>query len=131
MKLFDAEKAKPVMEKLCNLHYSNFGITRKVALFTKRINEEAEFCINEEFKIANKYVKRDENNTPIVQNGMIIFNNAEDGKKFEQEMSDLRNTEIEGLEKLTLNFYDIKDEDIDLTPNEIGILEAVIDWKED
>lgn len=116
------------LEELTNKHYRNFAIALKLAELKKIASEKTDFYINQEKSLILQYAGKDENGNPKVNvQGQISFDKAEDAQKFSDEINDLKNTEVEIGEQITIHIPDDIKEDQDmLSPNEIIQLSDVI-----
>jgi hypothetical protein len=93
-----------------------------------RIEEEYKFFVDEQLKIINEHVARDENNKPKIQNGNFIFDNMEEKQHYEVDLQMLLDTDIADFVKIDLSEKDfIKPTDIP-TPDTMIQLDSFINW---
>ena len=80
----------------------------------------------------NLYAKKNEQGEPIIlEGGRITLKDIESKKKFDEEISKLRNLEIEDIVRVELSEKDFADSSKIPTPSELLALESVIDFKEE
>ena len=109
--------AIPIVKKLTLIELP-FKKAYQVYSLTKQINEKADFFINEEKKIIQKF------NATILNNGQIKFEKVEDRDAFLKEHGDLFNINCEDINPVELSFNDLNN--TSLSPAEIKDLEGVI-----
>lgn len=130
MKLNDIVSSYEVLKKLSTKHFSNYRTVRNVFNFLKKIDEELKFYITEEQKLIQKYAKKDQNGMPIYINDgtSIELESAQSAEEYSKAVVDLKNTEIDNIEKLVLRESDFQLVEDLPTPSEMGLLFELIDW---
>ena len=84
-----------------------------------------------EKKIVETYAARNENGEPIIlEGGRIQLKDLDAKIAFEKEINELRNTEVEDIEKVSLSEGDFADKERIPTPNELLALEPIIEFVE-
>ena len=132
MKLIELLNAVLPLRTLSDARFTSFKKSRELALLRKKVEFEGEFYANEEKKIANLYAKKNEQGEPIIlEGGRITLKDIESKKKFDEEISKLRNLEIEDIVRVELSEKDFADSSKIPTPSELLALESVIDFKEE
>ena len=118
MKVQQMLNAIPVLDKLmtCKLPVKK---AYEVYSLAKQIKEQREFFINEEKKLIEKF------NAEVTQEGYIQFKTGDDQLNFSNEHKSLLDFEVE-LQILEIAFDELKE--IELTPNDMILLEGVINF---
>lgn len=129
MKLIELYESYNSLKKLGKCKFSNYALSRNIYMLTKRVHEECIFYITEEAKLVDEYALKDDNGKIVyVSETKIQLRNPEFKKIFDEKVNDLRNTEINDLTKINISDSDfINSSDIP-SPEEMGILEVVINW---
>ena len=130
MKLSEVLAVREPLNKLSQLHFSNFRVVRSLANLIKSVNNEVDF-FNESFKkLVDSYAEKDECGNPvIVKNGNIKLKDEEAKAAFDKEYADLLNLDVsDNVHKITIYESDFKSPDDILTPIEMMNLDPVIDW---
>lgn len=119
------------LEVLTNKHYKNFAVALKLAELKKLTSEKTDFYINQEKGLIFQYAGKDEKGNPKVNaQGQISFDKNEDAQKFATEITNLKNTEVEIGEQITIRIPDdIKEDQEMLSPNEIIQLNDLIHFE--
>ena len=119
------------LETLTSKHYRNFAVALKLAELKKLTSEKTDFYINQEKSLILQYAGKDEKGNPKVNaQGQISFDKTEDAKKFATEITNLKNTEVEIGEQITIRIPDdIKEDQEMLSPNEIIQLNDLIHFE--
>lgn len=128
MKLYEIVNAKNAFKQLTGLRFASFSKSRDIAKTYMRIEEEHKFFVDEQLKLINEYVARDENNKPKIQNGNFVFDNIEAKRSYETEMQKLLDTEVADFVKIELSENDfVKSNDLP-TPDTMIQLDSFINW---
>lgn len=113
--------ANKPLEELANKHYKNFYVALKLAELKKITSEKTDFYLNQEKSLILQYAGKDDQGNPKVNaQGQISFDSAENAQKFSTELDNLKNTEVEIGDQITIHIPDdIKENQDTLSPNEI------------
>lgn len=130
IKLYDLFMAQDQLVMLRDKHYTNFGVALEIAKKIKKFEFEVSFYSQEEKRIAEQYGKKDDNGNLIIQNGsQISFENEENAKKFAEEITKLRNTEVDFGEKIKINpNKDLDLSEVKFSPKELIELMEFVDF---
>lgn len=132
MKLFELLNALPSLRRLSELKFSSFKKVREIAILRKKVEEEVDFYVKEERKLIETYATKGKDGNPIIlDGGRIKLDSKESKDKFETEIAKLRDLDIDSISKVSLTETDFSDTNNLPTPEEILVLESVIDFKED
>lgn len=131
MKLIEILNSKGPLNVLVSKRFTNFKTVRSLVALTKKVEEECDFYLKEEKKLVDEYAVKDKDGNPIVNEGRISLPDLETKEKFEAEIAKLRDLEIDSIEKVTLLDKDFKSTDDIPTPQEVLLLECIIDFKEE
>ena len=132
MKIIEVLNALIPLRALSEVRFTSFKKSRELAILRKKVEFEAEFYTKEEKKIVDLYALKNEQGEPeILEGGRIKLKDIESKKKFDVEITKLRELEIEDIDKVTLSEKDFSDSSNLPTPSELIALESVIDFKED
>lgn len=131
MKLIELLNALIPLRALTETRFTSFKKSRELAILRKKVEFEADFYSKEEKKIVETYAARNENGEPIIlEGGRIQLKDLEAKIAFEKEINELRDTEAEDIEKVSLSEGDFADKDRIPTPNELLALEPIIEFAE-
>lgn len=131
MKLIELLNALIPLRVLTETRFTSFRKSRELAILRKKVEFEGDFYSKEEKKIVEAYAARNENGEPIIlEGGRIQLKDIESKIAFEKEINELRNTEVEDIEKVSLSEDDFADKDRIPTPNELLALEPIIEFVE-
>ena len=120
----------PLHNKLMQTNFSSFKLSRNLMIQKKKIDNELNIYLDLEKKLIDKYAKKDEEGKPVIgADGIIEFVSDEEKNEYIKCILELKNTEIDGLEKVVIYSDNIKEDDNLLTPNEMLALEELIDWQ--
>lgn len=133
MKLKEIYSAGLALNKVMSMHFSSFKLKRELVKFSKRVNEESEFFVNNNRELIMKYAMKKEDGSPdILANGQIKFENRENLQAYEAEINELNNTEIDDIQPFKIKISDVDEKDMNsLTPNELLALESLIIFEEE
>ena len=126
-KLSEILAVSAIFEALTHKHYTNFSLSFKIARAAKELASQKDFYIGEERKIIELYAQKDENGQVKIVNGnQISFKDQEDALKFNKDINDLANTEVDIFEPLEIKMSDFKEGEMDLTPNDLITLDGFV-----
>ena len=111
--------AIPIVKKLTLIELP-FKKAYQVYSLTKQINEKADFFINEEKKIINKF------GGGATEHGDIQFPSAEAYNAFLKEHAEFMSCEIDDIAVITLSFGDL--EGVSLSPLELSALDGLVEF---
>jgi len=132
MKLIEVLNALIPLRALTEARFTSFKKSRELAILRKKVEFEADFYAKEEKKIVEAYAEKNESGEPVILDGGRIRLKDEDAKKaFDKAITDLRNTEVDGISKVRLSETDFADSTKIPTPYELIALESVIEFLEE
>lgn len=119
------------LEELASKHYKNFAVALKLAELKKIVSEKTDFYISQEKGLILQYAGKDEQGNPRINaQGQISFDTTENAQKFSTEISNLKTTEVDIGEQITIRIPDdIKENQDMLSPNEIIQLGDIIHFE--
>ena len=102
---------------------------KNIEKLKKAIQEKIEFYNEQEMKLAKTYGEKDKDGNLIVKNGsQIRFKSVEDGRKFNELVLKLRETEIDFGKPIKIDLRkDIVKDNFVLIPNDILAVEELIE----
>jgi len=131
MKLKDLLAANEPLKRLCEKKFASYKKMRELVKLRKVVEQEVELYATEEQKAINTYAELDKNGTPIfLDDGRLRLKDMDSKVAFEKEISTLRDTDIDGIEVVTIcerDFY--CSEDLP-TVNEMIALEPLVVFEE-
>ena len=129
MNLINLVQAKAAMERLTEKRFTDFKIARKLVKMRKKVEAEAEFYTDQQKKAIEAYAELSPDGTPVFIDQQHIKLKNEDSKMaFDAEMQKLNNTEVDGIEPVTLteaDFCSVKDIP---TPSDMIALEGIVEF---
>ncbi len=127
MKVIDILNARDSLVKLIKVRFSDFKTTSNVYKLAKKVDAVFDMVQQEQDKIIDIYVKKDENGNPVTVNGNYHFENTEQRDKFLLDINKLRNEEVSDIEKITIKIDTIQAAS-DLSSEDMLKLDTVVDW---
>lgn len=127
MKLKDILVANEPLKRLCDKRLANYKKMRELAKLYRAVKQEVEFYFVEEKKAVDIYAELDKNGTPIfLEDGRLRLKDMESKIAFEKEIEKLRDTEVDGIEPITLCESDFRSGDDLPTVSEMIALEPLV-----
>lgn len=129
MKVIDILDAKESLAKLNLVKFSDFKIVSSIYKLTKKVNNVLDMVQQEQKKIIDIYAKKDNNGKTIILNNMYQFEDEEKKNNFIKEMSDLKQQDIDDINKIDISMSKIQ-YGAELTGEELMKLEPLINWND-
>ncbi len=126
MKIVNILDAKESIAKLNKIKFNDFKIVSKIYKLTKEINSVLEMVQQEQNKIIQKYVKKD-NDKPVVVDGQYQFDSAENRNNFVKEIAELKNSDADSIVAIDIPVDSIQYMS-ELTGADMIILEPFVNW---
>ncbi|WP_120161510.1 hypothetical protein [Mycoplasmopsis bovirhinis] len=127
MKLKELLDAKEPLKRLSEKRFTDYKKMRGLVRLRKAVEQEVEFYATEERKAVDTYAEHGADGTPIfLGDGRIRLKDADSKIAFEKELSALLDTEVDGIEPITLCESDFRSTEDIPTPDEMIALEGVI-----
>ena len=100
---------------------------RELVKLRKAVEQEVEFYATEEKKAIGLYAETDEGGNPLfLDDGRLRLKDMEAKVAFEKEITTLRETDVDGIEPITLSESDFRSADDLPTVDDMIALEGVI-----
>ncbi len=116
--------------KLLTINFSIFKLSRNLMLLKKKIDSELAIYIELEKKVIDRYAKKDENGNAVISaDGIVEFDNDENKDAYIKEVTELKNTPLEGFEKVSIFGDNFKDKKDIPAPSDMLVLEELINWE--
>lgn len=129
MQLIKIINSKAAVERLTQKRFNSFSAARKLAALRKRVDEETEFFTAEQRKALEEHAEY-ENDRLVTEGGGIRMKSTDDLKEYEAEMQRLFDTEIDGIEPVTISEADFRSPDDYPTPEDMLALEGLVEFRE-
>ena len=127
MKLKELLEANEPLKRLSEKRFASYKIMRELVRLRKTVEQEMEFYAGEEKKAVNTYGELDEHGSPIfLDDGRLRLKDMESKIAFEKELSALLETEVDGIEPISLCERDFRSTDDIPTVDDMIALEGVI-----
>lgn len=121
-----------VFSTLTTKHFNNFSVSFKIAKAAKELDSHREFYMTEEKKLVEMYAVKDKDGKiKIIDGNRIEFKTPKDGKKFNEEVIKLQQTEVDIFEPFEIRLSDFKPGEMNITPREIIALESFVIFKDE
>lgn len=131
MKLNDILAAREPLKRLSEKRFASYKKMRELVKLRKAVEQEFDFYYAEEKKAVSNYAEHDENGAPIfLDDGRLRLKDYASKQAFEKEIATLRDTEVDGIERITLSEADFRTSADLPTPDEMIALEAFIDFED-
>lgn len=122
----NAVKAKPFIDELVKVRFTNFKKMRQLVDISKEITSSVKFYHEEEYKIIKTYALIKDARIQTTEDGRLILKDAESKKKFEFDIATLGDTDCFDFEPLELSEEDFRSTDDYPTPEQMIALEGFI-----
>ena len=127
MKLNDLLTANDPLKRLSEKRFSSYKKMRELAKLRKAVDQELAFYATEEKKAISVYAEVDESGSPIfLPDGRLRLKDMEAKIAFENEISALRETDVEGISPITLCESDFRTTEDIPTVDDMIALEGII-----
>ena len=127
MKLNDLLTANAPLKRLSEKRFASYRKMRELVKLRKAVEGEMEFYLSEEQKAIKTYAELDGNGSPIfLADGRLRLKDMEAKIAFENEISALRETDVEGISPITLCESDFRTTEDIPTVDDMIALEGVI-----
>lgn len=127
MKLNELLIASEPLKRLSERRLTSYKKMREIVKLRKAVEQELEFYYGEEKKAVDTYAELDKNGSPLfLEDGRLRLKDIESKIAFENEITKLRDTEIDGIDAVTLSEGDFNCSDDIPTAEEMISLEGVI-----
>lgn len=131
MKLIDVFKAREPLLRLTEKRFNNYKVLRQLVKARKAVENEVEFYAEAERKAVTRYAEKDDKGNPVfLADGRLKLVDVEARIAFETEIGKLKDTEIDGIDKVVIRECDFVSSDDYPTPNDMTLLESVIAFEE-
>jgi len=130
MKLIELLNAQVALKNLTEKNFTNYKVLRELAKLRKAVNVEVEFYTEQERKAVLQYADKDEKGQPIfIDNGRLKLRDIESKSAFDEELSKLRNLEIDSIEKVEVKESDFRSTADFPTSDEMLTLECIVNFE--
>jgi len=130
MKLKAILDASEPLKRLTEKNFSNFKAVRLLVKLRKAVQDEVDFYLEEEKKAIEKYAVKDENGSPVVlDGGRIQLKDSGSKKCFDERISELRETDIDGITAVSLADEDFRSKEDIPSPNDVFLLEGFVEFR--
>ena len=127
MKLKDLLKAKEALMRLTDKHFNSYKTIRQLVALRKAVDAEVETYLAEEKKAITAYAELDEKGNPVIlAEGRVRLKDEKSKVLFEKELTAIRETDIEGIDSITLKEEDFHSVEDIPTPNDILLLDPIV-----
>lgn len=131
MKLIDVFNTREPLKRLTEKRFNNYKVLRLLVKLRKAVETEVEFYVEEEKKAINLYALKDEKGNPVFTvDGRLQLKDVESKIAFEEEIKKLNATEVDGIKPVLLREEDFCSSADYPTPNDMALLETVIEFGE-
>lgn len=129
MKLIKIINSRSAVERLTQKRFNRFSVARKLADLRKRVDEEVAFFSVEQNKALQAYAEY-ENDRLVTEGGGIKMKSYDDLMAYESEMQTLMDTEIDGIEPVTISEADFRSPEDYPTPEDMLALDGLVEFVE-
>ena len=127
MKLNDLLTANEPLKHLSEKRFASYKKMRELVKLRKAVEGEIDFYLSEEQKAIKTYAELDGNGSPIfLADGRLRLKDMEAKIAFENEISALRKTDVEGISPITLCESDFRTTEDIPTVDDMIALEGII-----
>lgn len=127
MKLKDLLTAVEALKRLTEKRFSSYKTIRNLVSLRKAVEEEVETYLEQEKKAIQTYAELDEKGKPIlVAEGVVRLKDEQAKQAFDKELTELRETEVEGIERVVLCEGDFRSAEDLPTPDDLLALEPLV-----
>lgn len=127
MKIIDILNARNSIAMLNRIKFADFKMVSNVYRFTKRINEVLEMHQQEQKKIIDIYVLKDEKGQLVIKNNQYQFADEKVKQKFIEDMNSLALSEVPDLDRIDISLDSVQAAE-GFTSEELLKLEPLINW---
>ena len=127
MKLKDLIEATAPLKRLTEKRFVSYKKMRELVKLRKAVEQEVEFYAAEEKKAIGLYAETDDGGNPLfLDDGRLRLKDMEAKVAFEKEITTLRETDVDGIEPITLSESDFRSADDLPTVDDMIALEGII-----
>ena len=127
MKLKDLIEATAPLKRLTEKRFVSYKKMRELVKLRKAVEQEVEFYAAEEKKAISLYAETDDGGNPLfLDDGRLRLKDMEAKVAFEKEITTLRETDVDGIEPITLSESDFRSADDLPTVDDMIALEGII-----
>ena len=131
MKLKQIIDATEPLKRLSEKRLASYKKMRELVKLRKSVEQELEFYKAEESKCIDVYAEKDTNGSPIfLDDGRIQLKDLTAKIAFEKEIDTLRNTDIDGIEPVSVTEEDFLSPGDYPTINEMLSLEGIVNFED-
>ncbi len=131
MKLKDLISAVEPLKRLSEKRFASYKKMREIVKLRKAVEQEFDFYKGEESKAIKAYGEFTKEGTPkFLPDGRLQLKDYESKVAFEKEVTELRETEVDSIELVTLRESDFRSSDDLPTPDDMLALEWVVAFED-
>ena len=131
MKLKQIIEATEPLKRLSEKRLASYKKMRELVKLRKSVEQELEFYKAEESKCIDVYAEKDSNGNPVfLDDGRIQLKDLTAKIAFEKEIDTLRNTDIDGIEPVSVTEDDFLSPGDYPTINEMLSLEGIVNFED-
>ena len=129
MKLNDLLNANDALKTLTGKRFTSYKKARLLVKLRKAVETEIEFYTEEERKAIKTYAELNEKGNPVfLPDGRLRLKDEQAKTAFESEIAKLRDSDVDGIEMVTLSENDFISADELPTPEEMLLLESLVEF---
>ena len=130
MKLKKLLAATEALKRLTEKRFSNYKTVRDLVNLRKAVDAEVDIYLEQERKAIQTYAVLDERGNPVLLSDGIVRLKTEQAKlDFDKELTELRESEVDGIETVVLHEGDFRTTDDIPTPDDILVLEPIVKFE--
>ena len=129
--ILEIVRASDAIKMFSSKRYSNWSVAVKISKMSKVLDENKNFCVEQERKIIDHYAEKDESGQIVIANGnQITFKDAETKAAFQDELNALHSTKVQVPDVIVIKPSDFAPGEISISPDDILRVEGFIDFDE-
>ena len=127
MKLKDLIRTREALTRLTEKRFTSYKVIRSLVALRKAVDAEVDIYLEQEKKAVKTYAELDEKGNPIIlSEGRIRLKDEKSKTLFDQELTKLRESEVDGIKPVTLKEEDFCSLEEIPTPSDILLLEPIV-----
>lgn len=127
MKLKDLIRTREALTRLTEKRFTSYKVIRSLVTLRKAVDAEVDIYLEQEKKAVKTYAELDEKGNPIIlSEGRIRLKDEKSKTLFDQELTKLRESEVDGIKPVTLKEEDFCSLEEIPTPSDILLLEPIV-----
>ena len=127
MKLKDLIRTREALTRLTEKRFTSYKVIRSLVALRKAVDTEVDIYLEQEKKAVKTYAELDEKGNPIIlSEGRIRLKDEKSKTLFDQELTRLRESEVDGIDPVTLKEEDFCSSGDIPTPSDILLLEPIV-----